>query len=344
MSSTLATEAVTFHLSLNTAHLGRAVDFFRVVFGQEPAKHFDDYAKFEIEDPAVILSLVPQSPATATPRGQFGFEVADPARLASQRSRLSVGGIPFTQQGTKTEPTVIAVSDLDGNSWRFALEGHAEPIEMPPAPTTAAASDQPIHWEHCVSHPLPERLPHDGVADEVRLTGSLNVASLADRRAWLVQEAFRALKPGGKIFVHGLMADRELPGELPKLPGLAALVSRVPPLSEPFELLTRAGFVDVQFVKLTETPWFEHAGIGLREVKVVARKPERPTRATRFVIYKGPFAEATDDHAQAFPRGQRVAVPPARWEALKQGGAADQFVFIAVETPKAAAPKGCCGR
>jgi hypothetical protein len=68
--------------------LKRAVEFGRVQFGQEPAKLHED-AKFEIEDPVVILSLVPQTPAAGTPRGQFGITVddtttrADPGRLSA---------------------------------------------------------------------------------------------------------------------------------------------------------------------------------------------------------------------------------------------------------------------
>ncbi len=46
MAETAAPAVVTFHLSLNTANLKRAVEFGRVLFGREPAKLHDDYAQF----------------------------------------------------------------------------------------------------------------------------------------------------------------------------------------------------------------------------------------------------------------------------------------------------------
>ena len=125
------------------------------------------------------------------------------------------------------------------------------------------------------------------------------------------------LKPGGKVVTHGLMGDRPLPGSQPKLPGLAAMVSRVPARDEAVALLRAAGFVGVQAVKLTERPWFVHDGVGLREVKFVAWKPlARADGETRQVLYKGPFAQATADGGWAFPArpprdGARGRLAPA---------------------------------
>ena len=50
---------VLFHLSLNVADLRRSIAFYRVLFGVEPAKCHDDYAKFDLADPPVVFSLVP---------------------------------------------------------------------------------------------------------------------------------------------------------------------------------------------------------------------------------------------------------------------------------------------
>ena len=58
MSLTLTVApAVRFHLSLNVGDLARAIDFYRILFGVEPAKRRPDYAKFELEDPPLVLSL-----------------------------------------------------------------------------------------------------------------------------------------------------------------------------------------------------------------------------------------------------------------------------------------------
>src|SRR5690349_12132612 len=47
----------TFHVALYVRDLEAAIARYRKVLGQEPAKVRHDYAKFEISDPPVILSL-----------------------------------------------------------------------------------------------------------------------------------------------------------------------------------------------------------------------------------------------------------------------------------------------
>src|SRR5262249_26765508 len=188
----------------------------------------------------------------------------------------------------------------------------------------------PVVWEHFVTEPVSGSVPHgDESVDEVRLTGTFNAPLDEIARMLVVREALRVLKPGGKVVTHGLMSDRLLPGAQPNLPGLAAMVSRVPARDEVVSLLRSAGFVNLQAVKLTEKPWFVHDGIGLREVKFVAWKPARcPDGETRQVLYKGPFAQATADGGWAFPRGRRVTVPASVWHGLRLGPAAEQFSFF----------------
>ena len=52
-------DPVRFHLSLNVSDLTRSVAFFRTLFELEPAKLRADYAKFEANDPPLVLSLEP---------------------------------------------------------------------------------------------------------------------------------------------------------------------------------------------------------------------------------------------------------------------------------------------
>jgi catechol 2,3-dioxygenase-like lactoylglutathione lyase family enzyme len=61
MSNVVEEPTVKFHLSLNVTDLDRAIDFYQVLFGAPPAKRHDDYAKFEVDDPPVVFSLVPRA-------------------------------------------------------------------------------------------------------------------------------------------------------------------------------------------------------------------------------------------------------------------------------------------
>src|SRR5262249_10541708 len=149
-------------------------------------------------------------------------------------------------------------------------------------------------WEHFVTQPLIGPIPHDdGSVDEVRLTGSFNADLAEEDRRFLVRDAARVLRPGGKGVTHGLMADRPFAGGPPRLPGLAARGARGAGQTEPLDEFGAAGLVGAQVVKYTEKPWFVHAEAELREVKVVAWKPEAaPGVGGRTVLYKGPFREA----------------------------------------------------
>jgi len=114
-----------------------------------------------------------------------------------------------------------------------------------------------------------------------------------------------------------------------ELPGPAAAVQYVPPFTSPLQAMRRAGLVDVRFDKLSAKTHFEIAGVGLREVLLVARKPgHRPRVANHVAIYLGPLAQLTDDFGNTFPRGGRVLLNVHDWQNLKNGTTASQFLFL----------------
>src|SRR6202043_2513177 len=104
----------------------------------------------------------------------------------------------------------------------------------------------------------------------------------------LIAEAFRVLRPGGRIAVHGLVGDRPFPG-VPKLPVLASLVQQVPVETEPLTALARAGFSGLFYEKLGDVHCFQVNGVELREMRLVGWKATGAAWPTVAVIYKGPF-------------------------------------------------------
>jgi catechol 2,3-dioxygenase-like lactoylglutathione lyase family enzyme len=335
-----------FHISLHVSDLARSVAFYRVLFDLEPAKQYGDYAKFELEDPPVVLSLTPQP---AGPAGgvlsHAGLKVPHHETIERTRVRLLAAGYEVEcQQGAVCgyrRQDKLHAADPDGTRWEvYVVEEELSPekvqrsVEGPAARVIAA--EGPVVWEHFITSPLPERIEHlEASVDEVRLVGTFNANLMDTQQQLIVREARRVLKPAGKLLVHGLMADRPFPGKQPELPGLAALVSHVPVQSLPLELLKAAGFVGLHIARYSDKPWFRHEGVELREVKIVAWQPVA-SASYRRVLYKGPFAEAVDDIGTVYPRGVRMEVSDSTWEMLRRSPAAEQFLFLDLKADAAA--------
>jgi catechol 2,3-dioxygenase-like lactoylglutathione lyase family enzyme/SAM-dependent methyltransferase len=338
--------AVRFHLSLNVADLGRSVDFYRTLFGTEPAKCRPDYAKFELDDPPLVLSLEP------TPRGpggalnHLGFRLADSATLVAMQERLERAGVRSQrEEGVEccyARQTKFWVTDPDRTLWEiYTLDedidhrGAGQTLEAmipdadrrPVLEPAASPAAEPVVYEHRLTDPVPERLPYaDGSVDEVRLRGSLNAPPDPLALERLAREAVRVLRPGGRVFAHTLVG--ETPLDRPQLPGPAASVQHVPREEEPVRLLEAFGFRNVRLVKFDAAPCFVRQGVAMREQQLEGFKAPADGAARVTVLYKGPFRQVTDDDGTVYVRGQRVTVSAVRADRLRQGDPAGQFLIL----------------
>lgn len=323
-----------FHFGLTVSHLDRAVDFYRILLGADPKKHYDDYAKFDVEDPPIVLALHPGARHSGGALNHVGFRVETSAKLVAIQERLELQGVR-TQREEGVEccyalQTKFWVPDFDGNLWEiYTLHedlDHSgfggDGAGMPPRPKTEADR---VVWEHFLTSPIPQRIPHgDGTVDEVILEGTYNAElESAQRRAFL-DEVQRVLAPGGAVRIHGLVANRPFPG-VPQLPGPAAMVQRIPVESEPAEELRTAGFVGIHYDTFGDIHCFGMEGLELRELRVSARKSISAGRPNRFVVFLGPQESVTDDGGRCYRRGERVAVDEATWRMFREPPFADHF-------------------
>lgn len=177
----------------------------------------------------------------------------------------------------------------------------------------------------------------DESLDEARLRGSFNVPVAADEALRFLNEVRVALRPNGSLLLHILTAEGPLSGE-PRLPGGAASVKYVPVREDLLNALEAAGFVDMQLTTFRSRACFEHEGVALRETRITCRRPARANGDLCTVVFKGPFAEATDDEGHVWRRGQKTTIPAARWEALQLTPLADLFVELPMATVV-----GACG-
>ena len=338
-SATVDAEPIRFHLSLNVSNLSEAIGFYRVLFDQPPAKRHDDYAKFDLDHPRVVFSLVPRSPVQGGSLSHLGLRVADPALLDLYRSRLEAAGICTSNQaGTVcgyARQDKLWCRDPDGNFWEiYHIDEDIPPESVRQSLLGTAARivppEKPTIWEHYITTPLPDRIPYDDDSlDEVLLTGTWNADVSDDVVTNLVRESFRVLKPQGKLTTHGLMGTRAIRDQPLDLPGLASLVQRIPGHLDVVERLKSAGFGNVEIIKFTDKPWFELGGVPLREVKIVGYRPiTNSDLGARSVLYRGPFARLVTDDGDRFTRGERVTIPDRVWNMLRRGASADSFVFF----------------
>src|SRR5262245_60237369 len=228
-----ATAATRFHVTLAVSDLARSVRFYEQLFGREPALHHGKYARFELEKPAAVVVLygAPRPPGGAL--SHVGLRMGSSAELVEMQQRLESAGIATQcQEGVEccyARQTKFWATDPDGVMWElYILEGDLDHsgFEDPPLAKSQPAAE--AVWFHRLTDPLPERIPVcDASLDEIRLEGTFNVPLSDVQRTALLAEAMRALRPGGRIFIHGLLGDRPFPGE-PNLPGLASLVRHVP--------------------------------------------------------------------------------------------------------------------
>lgn len=113
------------HVALNVADLDRSTEFYARLFGLAPARRRDDYAKFELADPPLVLSLNPAEGAVGgTQRlSHLGVRVDEAAALSAIGERLAAAGFrPREEHGTACCYALadkLWVSDPDGNEWEF---------------------------------------------------------------------------------------------------------------------------------------------------------------------------------------------------------------------------------
>ena len=119
------------HVSLNVSDVARSVDFYRRFFGAEPVKRKADYAKFDLVEPALNLTMNLRPPAQDGEHGRLshlGVQVDGHDAVEAARQRLVAAGMLALDE----EDTVccyarqdkVWATDPDGNQWEvfFVME------------------------------------------------------------------------------------------------------------------------------------------------------------------------------------------------------------------------------
>jgi catechol 2,3-dioxygenase-like lactoylglutathione lyase family enzyme len=89
-------------LALRVSDLEGSIDFYRSLFGVEPAKRRPGYANFAIAEPPLKLVLIEGEPARATVLDHLGVEVACADEVGAAAARLSGLGLATAEENDTT--------------------------------------------------------------------------------------------------------------------------------------------------------------------------------------------------------------------------------------------------
>jgi catechol 2,3-dioxygenase-like lactoylglutathione lyase family enzyme len=140
--------ASRIHMGLVVRDLERSIAFYRTLFGQEPTKRRPHYAKFEVAEPPVNLSLNETGGPTGPnhPVAHFGIQVKSTAAVEAAAQRLGESGI-----ATEVERNVSCCYAVQNKVWAQDPDGNKWEIYV--VLDNSGATHAPTHGECCPQLP-----------------------------------------------------------------------------------------------------------------------------------------------------------------------------------------------
>jgi catechol 2,3-dioxygenase-like lactoylglutathione lyase family enzyme len=117
------------HVSLNVSDVAASVKFYEKAFGVKATKLRPGYAKFDLETPALNLTMQ-EAPRTGVNASHFGVQVASTEDVAQAWARFKEAGLEtYTEENKECCYALqdkVWVKDPDGNAWEvFVVKGDA---------------------------------------------------------------------------------------------------------------------------------------------------------------------------------------------------------------------------
>jgi catechol 2,3-dioxygenase-like lactoylglutathione lyase family enzyme len=121
MSTNTAINILKPHLAINVTNVEASIDFYKKMFGIEPAKVRTGYAKFDVQDPALNFTLNQVPFAERGALSHLGIQVGGTEDVVTLRDLWKERGL-LPRDEMQTDCCYALqdkawVSDPDGNEW-----------------------------------------------------------------------------------------------------------------------------------------------------------------------------------------------------------------------------------
>ena len=141
------------HVSLNVTNIDASVAFYERAFGVPATKRRPGYAKFDLQLPALNLTMQ-EAPRTGVNASHFGIQVEATSDVVEAKQRFESAGLPtFSEEDTACCYAVqdkVWIEDPDGNAWEvFVVKGDAPTMNCAASPCCA-----PEDAEHAANAPV----------------------------------------------------------------------------------------------------------------------------------------------------------------------------------------------
>ncbi|WP_408011749.1 ArsI/CadI family heavy metal resistance metalloenzyme [Pseudalkalibacillus sp. A8] len=111
------------HVAVNCSDLEKSLEFYKSFFGAVPTKVKDNYAKFELEEPALHFSLNVRDFNKEGVLNHLGFQVNNTDDVLKMGERLRESGLLLIDEMDTTccyaVQDKVWVYDPDGNAWEI---------------------------------------------------------------------------------------------------------------------------------------------------------------------------------------------------------------------------------
>jgi len=126
--------AARIHISVDVVSLEKSLPFYKHLFGVNPVKLKSDYAKFELTEPSLNITLNQfREPTKGGPINHFGIQVKSSDAVMASKQRLETAGFALEEEVAAAccyaVQTKIWATDPDGIKWEVYVVTEAEADE-----------------------------------------------------------------------------------------------------------------------------------------------------------------------------------------------------------------------